>query len=523
MEKVWARLSQADQHEYFCAMGEYLQENSCWSMLFRLVECYCTGGTRLKSLEDAAGFLDALAQDQLTRGGKLTGKGAVPVNLRRRRRRKANKLITFIRILIQGNRYGGKCVIKQASLYTIIMNGSIENLQGFYREIKESNLGFHRNTMLHLIDRLSNIPTWKEALSILEDLTPEDGKKLTLTRAWAIFQTMFYQATFIGQEECNAVIKKMLECGITPTTETYNIIMSRAVREGNGDNLRLAFREMMATNLTPTMVTYGVLHKFYKESRKEEERQMVIRDALILDRRLNVILATDILHSKVLNKASYLEVHEEFSKFFHPGPLGLLGLTTPRGYVGGKLHPDPITVSIMIYAFCREDRGLRRVWKTYQRYFAISRDRENPHRTTLLSAGSFIPNAFMLAFGRNGSLNYCAVVLENMMRPESPIRPGVVSWSILLHALGKKGKMDQVERVLDIMTQRGFKANAITWASLLSAYMRHNQLYKAGEVISRMRMAEVQPSQATLDTLREYLDSPDFLAGARGEPGSGKQ
>ncbi|RPA95557.1 hypothetical protein L873DRAFT_1304961 [Choiromyces venosus 120613-1] len=511
--RVWGKLSAGDKLSFVNSIGSFLEEHTYWNMLNRLMEWYCTGTRPPGDPYKICGYFNAIVTAKIP-----TEKAGQDTKVSRdERRRRADKLIAMLRHIISRRDFKDRSYIAQSVLYKLIINASLDVLVGLRSELRKARLQVGRHTTLHFISRLSDLQTWDEAFSILKMFQLGKGPDLMLEKAWHVFLKMFYQATHIGQEESNEVIQKMLACNITPTTETYNVLMSKAVREGNEDTMKEAFQEMLQAGLNPSMVTYGILHKHYKQVGKQEEQVMVIRDAMMLDKRLNVILASDILHAKVLANASYTEVYMQFIRLFRPGALAALGLTSPARYpMLEKLEPNHYTVAIMMYAFCREDRGLRAAWRMYREYQRILGERTHPHRSVLVKAGSFIPNSFMMALGAHrGGLHYAATVMEEMLQEWSPIKPGVVSWSILLQILVKRGDMAEAEQLVDLMKARGAQPNAVTWTTLLNGYMVRHNLHKTGQIIARMSQMYMQPDRATIDKLTAYLNSQELLGGIR--------
>ncbi|CUS14632.1 unnamed protein product [Tuber aestivum] len=513
IERVWGKLPEGDKLSFVTSIGAFLEEHSYWNMLNRLMQWYCTETRRPGDLLKICDYFNALVAAKIPTRGAEEG---IKVS-RHERRRRADKLIAMLRCIICGSNFKGRSCIAQSSLHKLVLNASLDVLVGLYGELRKSEHQVGRYTTLHFVSRLSDLQTWDEAFSILRTFDPGKGLDLMAAKAWYVFQKMFYQATYIGQEESNGVIQKMLACNITPATETYNILMSKAVREGNEDTMKEAFQEMLQAGLSPSMVTYGILHKHYKQVGKREEQIMVIRDALMLDKRLSVILASDILHAKVLANSSYAEVYIQFTRLFRPGALAALGLTPATRYpMLEKLEPNHYTIAIMMYAFCREDRGLRVAWKMYREYQRVLRETTNPYREVIIKADSFIPNSFMMAFGAHqGGLHYAASVMEEMLQVQSPIKPGVVSWSILLQILVKRGDMAEAERVIDLMRSKGVWPNAVTWTTLLNGYLTRINLYKMGQIIARMSQMYLQPDRATIDRLTTYLNSQELLGGIR--------
>lgn len=520
MAKAWTKLDATQRRHQFRFLGAYFLINPHSKLCTRLIECCCIHDTHPPTPEDVAWVLELVVRCEL--GVRKQAKNITPG--RERLEAKATKFINLLMALLRVD-FGGMLPLRQSTIYRLVQAASLEDVPRLYDCLKEAEVALSIDTMLHFIDRLSEPPTWTKAHSILRGLRDDRTRNLKVPQVWKGFQKLFYKATFIGEKESSTVIRMMLECGISPGLSSYNILMSNAARNGDEGSMMQIFRQMFEAGLKPSMVTYGLLHNFYKKQGKEAERVQVVRDAMKLDRSLNEIIATDIVHAKVLTSDNYLLVLDEYLNFFTASPLVMLGIAAPehkvilRGVTQARLEPDHVAIAAMVHAFCMHECDPMVVWAAYQRYRGLlkSEGKKYNRQYPLRDAGPYIPNSYMHALGRHEeTLWHCAAVMEDMLKSDSTVHANVYSWSILLYAMAKAQKTKQAEQVLGAMRRRGVKPNVVTWTSLLTGYVRMGRLRKAGEVLRRMSEERVEPNFATMNLLTSVVDSKEFTDGMMG-------
>lgn len=523
MAKGWAKLDPKERrHGGLISVAGYLLEKKCPNICMRLIEC-CIHDTHVPNPEDISLVMEYLVAMEF-RVQKGNRQWLPPP--RERIEKRASRYIELLMQMLQRD-YGGALSVRQSTIYRLIQGASLEGVERLYDVVEKSRVILTTDTILHFIHRLSEPEKWSRAYSILEKLTGDPKRNLNFPQVWKGFQTMFYKATFIGEEESSKVIRMMLQCGIGPGLTSYNILMSKAVRDNDDNSLTGIFRQMFDSGLRPSMVTFGLLHNFYKNRDQEQERINVVRDAMQLDRKLNRVIATDILHAKLKTTENYLPVLEEYLNFFNPGPLIPLGIAPAelgnprRQAIQDRLEPNHKTIAVMIHAFTVHEQDSSAVWTAYKRYRSIVRNEESEYYELIRKAGCYIPNSYMFALGQNlGTLQYAVMIMEDMLKPDSVIHPNVHSWSILMHAMAKNKKVEHAEQVLGAMRRKGIQPNVVTWTSLLSGYVRVQSIRRAGDVLRRMDEYNVKPSSYTLRLLKSIVDFDELAKGMMpdGEP-----
>lgn len=514
--KGWTKLDPTERrHGVLMSIVGYLLERKCPKICMKLIQC-CIYNTHVPNPEDISLVMEFLVASEFrVRKGN---KHWLP-SPRERIEKRAFMYIELLRQILQID-YGGALHLRQSTIYRLIQGASLEGVERLYDVVENAKVALTTDTILHFIHRLSEPERWSKAYSILENLAEDPKRSLNFPQVWKGFQTMFYKATFIGEEESSKVIRMMLQCGIGPGLTSYNILMSKAVRDNDDHSLATIFRQMFDSGLRPSMVTFGLLHNFYKNRNQEQERVNVIRDAMQLDSRLNHVIATDILHAKLQTTEYYFPVLEEYLRFFSPGPLIPLGIaptelgSPQRLPVENKLEPNHKTIAVMVYAFTVHEQDSSAVWAAYKRYRNIVRNEESKYCELIRKAGCHIPNSYMFALGKHvNTLQYAVMIMEDMLKPDSAVHPNVHSWSILMYAMARNGKVDHAEQVLGAMRRKGIQPNVVTWTSLLSGYVRVQSIRKAGGVLRRMGEHNVKPNNHTLNLLERIVDSDELAKG----------
>lgn len=521
MAKAWSTLSEKERRHSFRYVAGYLLKKQHSRFCTRLIMCSCLRNTHPPAPEDVALILEYIIHSDLSKHKRSHKKRVAP--WRKEQEDKAARLIDLTLALLSVD-YSGAFQLRQSTVFRLVRSACLEDVSRLYDGLRETKSMLAINTMLHFVERLSDPSTWTKAHSIMKLASNSQDRNLNLPQLWKMFHRLFYKATFIGEEESSTVVRMMLDCDISPGRPAYNILMAKASRGKEEENLMQVFRQMTETGLRPSMVTYGILHNHYKRQGIEAERSQVIRDALKLYPLLNTTIATDIVHATALSSSNYVTVLDEYLNYFVPAPLVSLGIAMPehniilRGTPRRKLEPDHVTIAIMVHAFCMREGDPMAIWAAYQRYRkGLEAERSRGRPDLLHEAGSFLPNSYMLALGCHDTLWHCATIIEDMLKPSSLIQADVYSWSILLYAMAKARKIKEAEQVLGAMRRKGIQPNVVTWTSLLTGYVRMGRLRNAGEVIRRMAMENVEPNYATMGLLASIIDDKDFVAGMMGE------
>ena len=344
------------------------------------------------------------------------------------------------------------------------------------------------------------------------------------------------------------------------------MFMSHAVKEEDGKALELYLEALRESSFRPNMVTMTIAHYFYKRNSREREREDVIQRAYNIEPRLTLFIGTDLLHAEVLKNRPWDYIYKRYASIFHTDLMEEFGINPiheiPYAYSADdvllleprKIRPDHVSLGVMLTSYVTHEPNIAKVWKLYLTYRTFLNDtRRNPEsrrlRMLLLRGAEKIPHIIMMGLGRKKQgLSYAAAVLEDMLHDDAPIPADVITWSILVKFLTLAGKMEEAERVVNVMRARGLAPNNVTlstllagyvkagqqaaaeevlasmpneklvpgvhaWTALLSGYVKAGASWEAGDAFRRMLDGDITPDDVTLQTVATVQDPAQFELG----------
>lgn len=422
----------------------------------------------------------------------------------------------LLRIVERRNRW--PVIVPQVAIHVLVHKIGVSALPSLYWRLLDAKVIVTPFTSFHFVKRLAQrdpktgLSRWQDGLAILRTLHYRRYNLKNIQSRHAFYGVLYQAMCANDQKSTEEILTMMSECELKPGVEVYNMLLARASEENNYDALKRYFNGIIEAGHEPTMVTHAINHAFHKRHGNEIERQKVVQTAVLLDPQLSLFLATDILHAAVLKEKPYEEVFRRYRNFFKTRLLETfeIALTRDRHFIPGtgikdKIAPDHVTLAVMITSYCKFERSIEKIWDLYKLYSKILHDRRPFNRQThqmLFQAGSYIPHAIMLGLGKRiEGLPYVAAVLEDMLKPKSSIKSDVYSWSIFLNFLTRAGKMKESETLMNVMHERGYQPNTVTYTTLLNGYVRAVQLEQAELVLERMRVAGVDPGVFTFTSL----------------------
>ncbi|KAI5813918.1 hypothetical protein BZA77DRAFT_320164 [Pyronema omphalodes] len=389
--------------------------------------------------------------------------------------------------------------IPQHALHLVINNSPPSILSDLHWKLLHGGVRMTQFTQFHFIRQLAKpdyegISHWREAMKILQTLHYRQTKLMENPARGGFYSVLAQAMLAKDAKATEELLQMMTSIGLKPGVEVYNMLMARASAEGDEEALRRYFNAIKEAGYKPNMVSQAISHAFYKRLHNERMRQSVVREAVELDRRLNLHLATDILHSSVLQEKSYVYVFRQYRSMFRTELLEKFGMSLHNDKHSrdmNKFTPDHVTLAVMMSAYCNDRKKLEEYWRLYKTYQELLHLRSATNRKTrniLLKVGSYIPHAIMLGLGRKiQGLPYVAAVLEDMLKPGAPVESDVYTWSIFLNFLTRAGKMEEAEKVINVMKQRGLEPNVVTMSTLLNGYVRAGMQEEAEDVLGRMQ------------------------------------
>jgi pentatricopeptide repeat protein len=428
----------------------------------------------------------------------------------------AKECVEVLFALLDGReRHMWPIVFPQPAIYLLSQMAPVSMLHSIYQKLSERYSRIREFTAFHFVVRLAQpgeetgVTYWQQGFEILKAMHYRNGFLSTPQAKHAFYKVLYQAIRANDATTTEEILALMLECGLEPGVEVYNMLMTRAAEDKDEAALKNYFYAIRESGHHPTMATHAIAHAFHKHNSNERERIAAMEEGLALDGRLNLFFATDALHAAVLYKKPYEEVYRRYCLFFNARLLerfgiALSGVRVPNAR-RGDLEPDHVTLAVMLTAYCYSEPKIQKLWELYKLYIHYLTNEQRGNwftRRLLLASGSYIPHIFMMGLGkRMQGLPYVAAVLEDMLKPNAIIDPNVYSWSIFLNFLTRAGKMEEAETVLNVMRARGLEPNAVTMTTLLNGYVRGEQLESAEHVLTRMDEAGLDPNVHTWTSL----------------------
>ena len=279
------------------------------------------------------------------------------------------------------------------------------------------------------------------------------------------------------------ILTRMLRMGIKPNTQMYNVILLNMVEAHDFDAAWQTYDMGKQNKHVIDSITCGILLKGAKLSGNASILDLVIREANEDPEKLKDIrLVSDILNT--INFFSHGDPFPSMFDFYKQHcdlrpleDLRLCGPTTkpPAGTNVVGATPDKQILGQMIGAWVHRHRTSDGLIHTYHLYHDLVR--QNHPVIAPLAQEDYVPNAFLLAFGkRPETLQYSTTVIKHMLEaPPSPDQPRYViptvrTWSILVASYFRHNQRLAGEKVISIMYERGLQPDKVTWNTLVKGY-----------------------------------------------------
>lgn len=392
--------------------------------------------------------------------------------------------------------------IPQQLIYTVLQHSDDSRVLSFFWLLGLNKAVLEANTMLHFLDRFLDMGRINLSMRLLKTIINTGYDPIYDQVQMACVKLL--RNRFDTPEEYSIrtkILTLILEMGIRPSLPLFNTIILNAGEGGDFANAWQMYGLAGENDLRPNSVTYIVLLKGAVLSREVSNIDLVFREI-----QFNGEVLKDLrLLSVVLNAISLKSPGDEFGamldfykQHFDVRPLhdlSLLGDQTqplPSAHSYGVL-PDRRILAQMIVAYLKVHGGSRGLIHIYNRYYQHVVERHP--LIASLAQGDEVPNAFILAFGKQPSTcRHCVTVIKHMHELFSqPLAtsdtiayaaPTAQTWSILAGAYFHNGQRRAAEKVLGMMGERGLEFDQVTWNVLIS------------------NLAGLQDAQATADAMK---------------------
>ncbi|KAK2736017.1 hypothetical protein FQN57_000910 [Myotisia sp. PD_48] len=342
------------------------------------------------------------------------------------------------------------------------------------------------------------------------------------------------------------VLPQLLELGIQPNLDMFNMIILDAVGNNDPELPWSMLRFIETQGMSPNSYTYVPLlddsirsndpQKKSLITRKISKEHFVASEPHVTSKHMHAILSlaedTKSIRRSVDCFQEMLEVYEISHDV---QPLRDLGIVGSGGHSDDKTvlkrSPSAPALVLMITAYLRMRKDpdtVHRLFKRFREFVNIGHNCIAP-----LAETDYIFNAFLVAMRYDSRmLQLCIMVVESMLqplpktavlksqnnRPVQQVAPSERTWTILLDSLMSHQELESAGKVVRMMLDRGIKLNGVTWNVIIKGYANMQMVKEAVAALKMMERDNWEPDQFTVkalgsiqnqDLLRSLLREPD--------------
>ncbi|KAI4151786.1 MAG: hypothetical protein LQ340_003294, partial [Diploschistes diacapsis] len=300
-------------------------------------------------------------------------------------------------------------------------------LDDLRRALTEAGFWFSPALQVHIMTRYVQLKRLGTTLEILQSLPLEALRgELVQNFCALIIRAPWEVDDLYGLQ--TRLLTFMLELGLVPNRPFHNASLMNSMEAGDRDLAWQSYHMMRENGLLPDAHTYSALLKGVKHGDDLNTINSIYHEA----RKDGSLTSSPTLANHFLN-ALYYYYHGRgqrpfnamlafYAEIYDLQPLYDLAVLHPQDL---QHHPRPAVmggstdraVTWLLIAWLKENVDhTARIREVYERYLEHVGNRHPI--IALLAEKTFVPTAFILAFGRNRlSLQMCTTVVQNMLKP----------------------------------------------------------------------------------------------------------
>lgn len=409
--------------------------------------------------------------------------------------------------------------VPQQLVYVVLQHSNDSRVLSFFWLLGLNKAVLEANTMLHFLDRFLRMGRINMAMRLLGTIinTGYDPSQDQVQMACV----KLLRTRFDTPEEYSIrtkILTSILEMGIRPSLPMFNSILLNTCEGGDFPNAWQMYGLAGENDLRPDSITYSVLMKGAVLSREVSNIDLVLHEIesngeVLKDLRLlSDMLKAISLKSPGDEFGAMLDFYKQHFDVRPLHDLSLLGDQTqpsPSAHCYGVL-PDHYILAQMIVAYLKVHKSTSGLIHIYNRYY--QRVKEHHPLIASLAQADVVPNAFILAFGKNSSmLHHCVTVIEHMIEMSSQSQattstityaaPTVQTWSILAGAYFYNRQKRAGLKVLGMMHERGLQYDQVTWNIAISNLASSQDVEATADAVNSMEAAGFEGDAYTVKGL----------------------
>lgn len=410
--------------------------------------------------------------------------------------------------------------VSQHLIFNVLRSIDNSRLLSFFWLLSVNKVVLHSHTMLQFMDRFIRMGEIHISMRLLGTVA-----KLNYDLSLPVVQmacVKLLRRRFDTPEEYTIrsnILAQMLDLGIRPKIQMFNVILANAGDGGDFANAWKMYALAKDNGLVPDPITYSVLLKgailsgylpnIYLVLREIQAKPEVLQNVYILNHMLKAISLTVSPGHQFDAMLDLYKLHCDLRPLHDLSLIASKTSVLPNADYHG-LQPTNSILRQMILAYIRrrlrQREGPLHLIHNYNLYYQHIKG--NHPVIAPLAQEDNVANAFIMAFGkRPETLQHCITVIRHMLEFSSQRRaasdtvaysaPNVHTWSVLVAAYLFNHQSRAAEKVLDMMRERGIEYTQVTWNTLVSGYAGMQNVDKAVKAVKGMEAAGFEANAYT--------------------------
>lgn len=437
--------------------------------------------------------------------------------------------------------------VSTETLYWVLFHCNNDQVMSLYDLVRENPYCVSTSNWLNFLERFIEMGKIQLSLEVLRkvSLSLNTGADQS-TCAWLINSLLEFKYEKFDKMNLyrmrKDVLAQIVQMGIRPDITAYTTIIVSAL-EAEQYQFAMQFYILgWEIGWKPNGASYADLLTAGIKMSDWSFLKRVIRDAEADDTIygnersiLKLLCAKFKLEESTTETFSFDAMLRTYKKYCHPCIVEDLGLCEPGENPSETpnhplIWPSRRILSFMLVIYIRLHTQSEKLLKLYHRYYCFVE--EGHHTISTVEETNHVANAFIFAFGqREQTLHMGVKIVSKMLQsndrsetynfttgmPFNLAAPTVHTWSILAMNYARHGQKRAIEKVLEMMRERGLEPDRATYNSIISGYSALQRIDEAVATVKRMEAEGFEMDSYSLKALGRYGDRDRLLQVLREE------